>query len=151
MLLREGAHDGEALIPPTVQAMVAARLDSLPPEQRDLARRLAVYMYDFDLEEVRIVADVGEIELDELVDAEIIVREEGTVAPVWRFRQDVLRDVAYASLPKRERQRLHSLIAQRLRARARSRGRPTTSRRRRTLRSTSRLAIAPRRTRRSTH
>ena len=37
--------------------MVAARLDSLPPEQRDLARRLAVFKYDFDLEEVALVAD----------------------------------------------------------------------------------------------
>jgi len=114
MLLREGRQDGEALIPPTVQAMIAARLDSLPPEQRDLARRLSVYMYDFDLEEVRIVAEVEEAELDELVDAEIIVREEATVSPVWRFRHDVLRDVAYASLPKRERQRLHTTIATRL-------------------------------------
>ena len=40
------------LIPPTVQAMVASRLDGLPFEHRDLARRLSVYQYDFDLEEV---------------------------------------------------------------------------------------------------
>ena len=116
MLLREGAtSDGELLIPPTVQAMVAARLDSLPSAQRDLARRLSVYLYDFDLDEVAIVADAGEAELDELVDAEIIVREEfsGT-SPVWRFRHDVLRDVAYASLPKRERQRSHTVIAERM-------------------------------------
>jgi class 3 adenylate cyclase/tetratricopeptide (TPR) repeat protein len=115
MLLREGATDGEALIPPTVRAMIAARLDSLPPEQRDLARRLSVFMYRFDLDEVRIVADVGEEQLEELVDAEIIVREEGTGSQVWRFRNDVVRDVAYASLPKRERQRSHTVIAERLR------------------------------------
>ena len=118
MLLREGpSKDGEPLIPPTVKAMVASRLDSLPFAQRDLARRLSVYQYDFDLEEVGVVADAGERELHELIDAEIIVREENTASsPVWRFRQEVLRDVAYASLPKRERQRSHTVIAERLRA-----------------------------------
>ena len=118
MLLREGpSKDGEALIPPTVKAMVASRLDGLPFEQRDLARRLSVYQYDFDLEEVGVVAEAGERELHELIDAEIIVREENAgPSPVWRFRQEVLRDVAYASLPKRERQRSHTVIAERLRA-----------------------------------
>src|SRR5438034_521069 len=77
MLLRDGATpDGEPLIPPTVQAMIASRLDGLPAEQRDLARRLSVYRYDFDLDEVAVVSEAGEAELHELIDAEIIVREE---------------------------------------------------------------------------
>jgi class 3 adenylate cyclase/tetratricopeptide (TPR) repeat protein len=118
MLLRDGVTpDGESLIPPTVQAMIASRLDSLPADRRDLARRLSVYRYDFDLDEVAIVANAGEDELHELIDAEIIVREEsGSPSPLWRFRHEVLRDVAYASLPKRERQRLHTVIAERLQA-----------------------------------
>ncbi len=96
--------------------MVASRLDGLPPKQRDLARRLSVYRHDFDLEEVAVVAEAGETELEELIDAEIIVRDEtgGDLASVWRFRHEVLRDVAYASLPKRERQRSHTVIAERL-------------------------------------
>jgi class 3 adenylate cyclase/tetratricopeptide (TPR) repeat protein len=118
MLLRDGtAHDGEPLVPPTVQAMIAARLDSLPPELRDLARRLSVFRYDFDPDEVALVSDATEAELEQLIDAEIIVRDESAgPAPVWRFRHDVLRDVAYASLPKRERERLHATIAERLEA-----------------------------------
>ena len=115
MLLREGASEGAPLIPPTVQAMVASRLDALSPDLRDLARRLSVFHYDFDPDEVALVSDAGEAELEELIDAEIIVRDE-TAAPhaVWRFRHDVLRDVAYASLPKRERRRSHTVIAERL-------------------------------------
>ena len=35
---------------------------------------------------------------------------------MWRFRSDVLRDVAYESLAKRERQRLHLKVAQELAA-----------------------------------
>jgi tetratricopeptide (TPR) repeat protein len=97
--------------------MIAARLDSLPPELRDLARRLSVFRYDFDPDEVALVSDAAEAELEQLIDAEIIVRDEtAEPAPVWRFRHDVLRDVAYASLPKRERERLHTTIAERLEA-----------------------------------
>jgi class 3 adenylate cyclase/tetratricopeptide (TPR) repeat protein len=116
MLLRdEGTHDGELLIPPTVQAMVASRLDSLSSELRDLARRLSVYRYDFDPDEVALVSDADQAQLEQLIDAEMIVRDEtGGPSPVWRFRHDVLRDVAYASLPKRERERLHTMIAERL-------------------------------------
>jgi class 3 adenylate cyclase/tetratricopeptide (TPR) repeat protein len=118
LLGMEPAPDGESSIPPTVQAMVASRLDGLPPEQRDLARRLAVFQYDFDLEEVALVADASEADLEELIDAEIIVLDETSAgtSPVWRFRHDLLRDVAYASLPKRERQRSHTKIAERLQA-----------------------------------
>jgi class 3 adenylate cyclase/tetratricopeptide (TPR) repeat protein len=116
LLGTEPSRDGEWSIPPTVQAMVAARLDGLPPEQRDLARRLAVFQYDFDLEEVALVAEATEADLEQLIDAEIIVLDETSAgtSPVWRFRHDVLRDVAYASLPKRERQRSHTKIAERL-------------------------------------
>ena len=77
MLLREGgAHDGEPLIPPTVQAMIAAPLDSLPSELRDLPRRLSVFRYDFDPDEVALVSDATEAQLEQLIDAEIIVRDE---------------------------------------------------------------------------
>ena len=43
-----------------------------------------------------------------------MVRQEGGGAPYWRMRHSMLRDVAYGSLPKRERMRLHTTIADRL-------------------------------------
>jgi tetratricopeptide (TPR) repeat protein len=115
MLLRHLHDAGEvatALLPPTVQAMIAARLDALPHAQRDLARRLAVYLYSFDVSEAALVsAACSEADLSDLVDAEIVVREEGTSPPRWRFRHETLRDVAYAGLPKRMRMELHVTIA----------------------------------------
>ena len=76
-----------------------------------------MFRYDFDPDEVALVSDAAESELEQLIDAEIIVRDEtAEPGPVWRFRHDVLRDVAYASLPKRERERLHTTIAERLEA-----------------------------------
>ena len=51
--------------------------------------------------------------LAELEDAELVVRVDDGV-PRWRFRHATLRDVAYASLPKRERRDLHVAVADRL-------------------------------------
>jgi class 3 adenylate cyclase/tetratricopeptide (TPR) repeat protein len=100
-------------LPPTVQAVVSARLDALPARLRELARRASVFMYAFDFEELAVIdAEATAKELDELVDAEVLVREQtGSSAPRWRLRHATLKDVAYASLPKRERMRLHQLVA----------------------------------------
>ena len=102
-------------LPPTVQAVVTARLDALPTRLRTLARRAAVFRYSFEIDELTdIDPDATIHELHELEDAEIVVREEGMGALRWRMRHATLRDVAYGSLPKRERMRLHEIIADRL-------------------------------------
>ena len=101
-------------LPPSVQAVVGARLDALPARLRDLARRASVFMYGFNLDEMAIVdRSVTVEELRELEDAEVIVRDQQDAATAeWRVRHATLKDVAYASLPKRERVRLHELVAQ---------------------------------------
>ncbi len=99
-----------AVVPPTVQAVVAARLDALAPDLRDLARHVSVFVFSFDLEELGLVADAGTVQLSALEEAEVLVREEREPTN-WRFRHETLRDVAYATLSKRERLRLHLAIA----------------------------------------
>jgi class 3 adenylate cyclase/tetratricopeptide (TPR) repeat protein len=105
-----------ATLPPTVQAVVSARLDALPERLRRLARHASVFLYSFDVTELAVVDPEGtESELLQLEDAEFVVREDpSTMATRWRLRHATLRDVAYGSLPKRERQRLHELIAENL-------------------------------------
>jgi class 3 adenylate cyclase/tetratricopeptide (TPR) repeat protein len=106
---------GAANLPPTVQAVVAARLDALPSRLRDLARRASVFLYSFDMTELALVDKAPKVEeLQMLEDSEIIVRDEGRAEAQWRMRHATLREVAYASLPKRERLRLHELVAQNL-------------------------------------
>ena len=106
---------GAANLPPTVQAVVAARLDALPTRLRDLARRASVFLYSFDMAELALVDKAPKLEeLQGLEDSEIIVRDEGRVEGQWRMRHATLREVAYASLPKRERLRLHELVAKSL-------------------------------------
>ena len=115
MLMSDGNGSGPAsrVVPPTVQAVVGARLDALPVRLRDLARRTSVFMYGFDLSELAVVdpeATVGELE--QLEEAEVLVQApSGPPENRWRMRHSMLKEVAYASLPKRERLRLHRLIA----------------------------------------
>jgi class 3 adenylate cyclase len=102
------------LLPPTVQAVVAARIDQLSPGARELVRRASVFPRGrFDLHELELVVEPRTEWLDEAEDEELLVRDEDRPG-VWRFRSDVLRDVAYDSLAKRERQRLHLRVANRL-------------------------------------
>ncbi|TMD97859.1 MAG: tetratricopeptide repeat protein, partial [Chloroflexi bacterium] len=103
---------GSRTVPPTVQAVVSARIDALPPRLRDLARRASVFKYAFDLSELAVVdPEANQQELQELEDCEVLVRDPQPGVPQrWRLRHSTLKDVVYASLPKRERERLHLLI-----------------------------------------
>jgi tetratricopeptide (TPR) repeat protein len=102
------------LLPPTVQAVIAARIDQLSPAARELVRRASVFPRGrFDLDELALLVDPSTELLDEAEDEELLVRDEERPG-VWRFGSDVLRDVAYDSLAKRERQRLHLRVANKL-------------------------------------
>ena len=109
-----GDADPDAL-PPTVQAVVAARLDNLVAPLRELVGRAAIFMDSFDLEELALVSDADRAALQDLEDAEILVGEGRPRR--WRFAHRILHDVAYAGVSKRERLRLHLAVADGLAAR----------------------------------
>jgi tetratricopeptide (TPR) repeat protein len=122
MLLHEEAdalgHDTgplpSQLLPPTVQAVIAARIDHLPGNARDVVRKASVFARStFDVTELGLIAHPDEEVLAVLEDEELLLRDEERPG-VWRFRHGIVRDVAYDSLPKRERQRLHLLVANKL-------------------------------------
>lgn len=101
-------------LPGTVQAVIAARIDQLSPDARELVRRASVFPRGrFDIEELSLIADPRPELLAEAEGGELLLPDEEHEG-VWRFRSDVLRDVAYDSLAKRERQRLHLRVAERL-------------------------------------
>ena len=100
-----------ALLPPTVQAVITERIDHLEPAARTLARRAAVFpRSSFSLQELDVVAEPTNEALAELEEEELFEHDDER-PDVWRFRHGMVRDVAYESLPKRERQRLHTLVA----------------------------------------
>jgi class 3 adenylate cyclase/tetratricopeptide (TPR) repeat protein len=102
------------LLPATVQAVVSARIDHLSPPAREVLRKASIFARaEFDVSELALIAiPTGEV-MDELEDEEILIHDAER-PNVWRFRHDLLRDVAYESLAKRERQRLHLRLANKL-------------------------------------
>lgn len=117
MLLHERVHHhalgfSGRLLPPTVQAVVASRIDHLEDEARVLFRKAAVFSRSrFTLAELSLVTEPDENALAMLEDEELLVRDPEQPA-TWRFRHEMLRDVAYETLPKRERLRLHLQVAE---------------------------------------
>ena len=104
------------LLPSTVQAVVASRIDQLSPAARELVRRASVFPRGrFDLDELATITEPRKELLAEAEDEELLLPDEDRPG-VWRFGSDILRDVAYDSLAKRERQRLHLRVANKLSA-----------------------------------
>jgi class 3 adenylate cyclase/tetratricopeptide (TPR) repeat protein len=115
----EASRDLDSIaVPPTIQALLAARLDRLAPEQRMVAERASVVGRVFDQPAVVALSPVdGRAEitrnLSALVRKELIRPDRSGLAKtdVFRFRHMLIRDAAYERLPKSERAELHELFA----------------------------------------
>jgi class 3 adenylate cyclase/tetratricopeptide (TPR) repeat protein len=104
------------VLPPTVQAVVASRLDHLPETARNLFRIASVFPGSaFHESRLALVTEVDPEILKRLEEEEVIVGDRERPGR-WRFRHELLRDVAYESLAKRDRRRLHDRMAEGLRS-----------------------------------
>jgi class 3 adenylate cyclase/tetratricopeptide (TPR) repeat protein len=110
------AESGEEVaVPPTIQALLAARLDQLAAAERDVLERGAVEGQVFHRTAVAALADGGSVdgELVALVRKDL-VRPEQPLLPdddAYRFRHLLIRDTAYDALPKATRAELHERFA----------------------------------------
>ena len=108
--------DAAAGIPATVQAMLLARVDRLPPEARRLAQEAAVIGPRFDAALLKTVtADPARLEagLELLCDAEIVEEVAGSgslSSQGYRFTQSLLQDVIYHNLLQQRRTDMHGRI-----------------------------------------
>ncbi|SDT82034.1 adenylate/guanylate cyclase [Streptomyces sp. TLI_053] len=110
-------------VPPTVQALLGARLDRLPATERGLLELAAVVGREFSRGQLRAMAEADGVvpaAADEATArlARRRVFEPGPAA-TYRFAQALLRDTAYEFTPKTRRERWHGFLADRL-----SRARP---------------------------
>jgi DNA-binding SARP family transcriptional activator len=122
-LLREGEASLDALvIPPTIQALLATRLERLPDDERRAIEAAAV---EGKLFHQASVAQLTSSRADAVHAALLGLVRRGLVrmeAPVFsgerafRFRHLLIRDAAYESIPKEVRATLHSLHAKWLEA-----------------------------------
>jgi tetratricopeptide (TPR) repeat protein len=105
-------------VPPTVSALVAARLERLEPSERDLVGRASVVGKVFQTSAVTELSpperreDLG-TRLMTLVRKELVRpdRSGTTGDEAFRFRHILVRDAAYGSLPKEQRADLHARFA----------------------------------------
>ena len=104
--------------PGSIKALLAARLDRLPIREREVLQLAAVVGKTFTREAVEALVeadalpDVAE-RLESVVRKEIIRpdRSSPDIVDAYRFRHMLIRDAAYAALPKAERAELHERFA----------------------------------------
>jgi class 3 adenylate cyclase/tetratricopeptide (TPR) repeat protein len=121
MLLVLGEHgdtNGDVSVPPTIHALLQARLDLLASEERAVVERGSVEGEVFHRSPVSELAPPPvSAELDDhlakLVRKELIRPEPATIPgdDAFRFRHLLIRDAAYESLPKEIRAELHEGFA----------------------------------------
>jgi DNA-binding SARP family transcriptional activator/class 3 adenylate cyclase/tetratricopeptide (TPR) repeat protein len=107
-----------APVPPTIQALLAARLDQLGPDERTVIERAAIEGKVFhegsvsELAPASVRASVG-THLEELVRKELIrpYRPDFGAEQAFRFRHLMIRDAAYDAIPKATRAELHEAFA----------------------------------------
>ena len=124
-LLRNGAVKlakslSSIQIPPTVQAVLASRIDRLPPEEKDLLNTLAVIGKEFPLGLVRQIAGKPDDELQRMLTdlqaAEFIYEQPAFPDVAYVFKHALSQQVAYGSALQERRKVLHERIARALEA-----------------------------------
>jgi class 3 adenylate cyclase/tetratricopeptide (TPR) repeat protein len=111
-MLAEGGDPGH--VPPTIHALLSARLDALQDEERYVLECASVIGHDFEWEAL------GELSPDRrrpsgarlaaLVRNELI-RPHDLIEDTFSFRHALIRDAAYGRLPKELRSELHERFA----------------------------------------
>jgi class 3 adenylate cyclase/predicted ATPase len=104
----------ELKIPPTVQGILAARIDRLPYEAKDLLQMLSVAGREFSLSLIRAVRPQPEEELNrtlnELQLAEFIYEQPAVGDPEYIFKHALTQEVSYNSMLQERRKQLHERI-----------------------------------------
>jgi class 3 adenylate cyclase/tetratricopeptide (TPR) repeat protein len=108
----------ELPLPESVQGIIAARLDTLPADEKTLVQAAAIVGKVFWPGAVRAVLDLPPAELEQSIHAlerkEFVRRERrSSVAgeSAYVFRHVLVRDVAYSQIPRRRRAEMHALAA----------------------------------------
>jgi class 3 adenylate cyclase len=115
MVIMAAEAEGEVVVPQTLRAVLAARLDQLEPAERFVLERAGVEGEVFHRGAVRALSDGRGVtpRLASLV-RKGLIRPDKAQLPgedAFRFRHLLLRDAAYEALPKATRAALHERFA----------------------------------------
>jgi hypothetical protein len=108
-------------VPDSIEALIRARLDTLPRGERGTLQAAAVVGRIFQRSAVAAIAPSTSSTplqqyLEDAILRDLITEERAPDEPTFRFRHILIRDVAYATLPKARRAELHRAVADWLRA-----------------------------------
>jgi class 3 adenylate cyclase/tetratricopeptide (TPR) repeat protein len=107
-------------VPATVQAVLAARIDRLPPEEKRLLQTAAVIGTEVPLPLLQAIAEVPEATLHRglahLQAAEFLYETRLFPAPEYTFKHALTHEVAYNSLLLERRRGLHARLVEALEA-----------------------------------
>jgi class 3 adenylate cyclase len=116
---RAAAGIDDVVVPDTVQAVLAARIDLLAPKEKRALQSAAVVGRIFWPGPVLLLLNGEGPELDDtlasLEDRDLVLSRLGSAVAGQRefaFKHVLTRDVAYESLPRRDRARAHSAVAE---------------------------------------
>jgi class 3 adenylate cyclase/tetratricopeptide (TPR) repeat protein len=103
-------------VPPTVQAVIAARIDRLPSEQKDLLQTLAVLGREFPFGLVQCVTLKSDDDLVRMLGklqiAEFIYEQPAIGDPEYTFKHALTQEVSFNSLLAERRKHLHQRVGQ---------------------------------------
>ncbi|HET8578491.1 MAG TPA: adenylate/guanylate cyclase domain-containing protein, partial [Methylomirabilota bacterium] len=111
------AKDIEAVrMPATVQALLAARIDRLAPEDKALLQTAAVVGSEVPFRLLQVLADLPEpslrLGLARLRDAELVYETALFPEPEYTFKHALTHEVAYASLLQERRRAIHARVVE---------------------------------------
>jgi predicted ATPase/class 3 adenylate cyclase/DNA-binding winged helix-turn-helix (wHTH) protein len=118
MFAAEGNWSVDQQLPPTLEGLLAARVDHLEAAERAVVERAAVVGRDFDVDALAALAPEAvrpmlAAHLTELARKELIrpLRRAPDEPAAYRFRHVLIRDAAYGMMPKELRAELHERFA----------------------------------------
>ncbi len=125
---REGVYRlvgdvGELTVPNSLHSLLAARLDALEPTARELIADAAVLGSTFPAEALVAISGKSDAQvravLADLLQREVLQVSADKLSPqrgTYRFAQEMLRQVAYDTISRRDRKARHLTVAAHLRA-----------------------------------
>ena len=113
--------DADLEVPASLIALIAARLDRLPPVERDLVKGLAILGHSFRRDAISAVTTLSDDEVDDTLQAlvrkgvlQVVAESTSPAAEGYQFVQSILRTVASDLLSRRQRKVRHLAVATRL-------------------------------------
>ena len=110
-----GQRAADFSVPDSVHAVLAARIDRLPPVEKEALQAAAVVGRVFWRTPVLHLLGGAEPDLDLLEERDLVARRRASELaedPEFAFKHALTREVAYGSIPKARRGRLHAALAE---------------------------------------